>query len=92
MHLLLHETWTHRMDWKMDGEPQTEQARKPGVVKWRYSQRGRKSSADKAAVLADYRAGMKVKNIVAKHGCSSDTVCRWAYAAGIARYERRADG
>jgi transposase-like protein len=54
--------------------------------------KGRKSKADREAVLADYRTDMTVKAISKKHGLAMDTVTRWAEAAGIARPKRSRKG
>jgi uncharacterized protein YjcR len=41
--------------------------------------------ADKSAVLADYRAGMRVVDIRDKHGVSLGTINSWARKAGLRR-------
>lgn len=45
--------------------------------------RGRKSKADKDAVLKDYKAGMQYKDLVKKHGCASGTIYNWVRDAGL---------
>lgn len=52
--------------------------------------RGRFSTADREAVLADFRSGdMTVRQIADKHGISHTTVGKWAHDAGLSRTRGR---
>lgn len=47
----------------------------------------RPTAATKEAVVEDYRAGLPVNTIAARHGVSLESVRSWARAAGLTKRE-----